>query len=149
MPRSMARSVFRRHHVTSKKRVVKGITVKPVRLAIAPVIPRNREPTQTATPTMLGPGKNWQRLSISAKSWSSIQHLCSTTRRREKTMPPPPPILKNPTFRNPLNSAGNEATSQFAIHAASYCSYSVCIFLLLGIGSLLLRQVQVELCLTP
>jgi hypothetical protein len=103
--------VFRRSQVPKKKLIVNGIMMKPAMPASAPAGPRSRDPTQTAIPTMFGPGMNWQRLSTSAKSSSPSQRRCSTTRRRAKTMPPPPPTLNNATFKKPRNSAGNEALS--------------------------------------
>ena len=61
-------------------------------------------PTQTAMPTMLGPGINWQRLTISANSLSVSQRRFSTATRRAQTTPPPP-TPHSETARNAVNKA--------------------------------------------
>jgi hypothetical protein len=83
--------------------MAQDINTKPETAAIAPINPRSFAPTQTATPTMFGPGMNWQRLKISANSSSFIHHRYSTAKRRTQTIPPPK--LQRETLRNVMNSA--------------------------------------------
>jgi hypothetical protein len=52
--------------------IVQGTRRKPATAAIASIDPRSFVSTQTAMPTMFGPGINWQRLTVSAKSCSLI-----------------------------------------------------------------------------
>ena len=43
--------------------------MNPATALIAPSGPRSFEPEHKVMPTMLGPGMNWQKVRISAKSW--------------------------------------------------------------------------------
>src|SRR5258708_7090265 len=58
---------------------------------------------QTVTLTTLGPGRNWQKLRISANSASPSQPRSSTMMRRAPTIGPPKPHID--TFRKAPNSA--------------------------------------------
>jgi len=57
-------------------------------------------------------------------------------------MPPPPPMLKNATFRNPMNSAGNDAVqSRYRLRVVAQlviCDARSTILLRFGLHSLLL-----------
>src|SRR6516225_5034534 len=81
------------------------MTRKPATAAMVPIVPRILAPTQTAIPTMFGPGMNWQRLTMSANSRSLIQRRVSTAMRRAQTIPPPPPTPQSETIRKAVNKA--------------------------------------------
>ena len=55
---------------------------------VAPAAPRSLVPVQTAIPIMLGPGRNWQRLTMSANSGSGSHCRLSTTMRCARANPP-------------------------------------------------------------
>ena len=76
----------------------------PVAIASAPAGPRNLAPTHTVILTTFGPGMNWQKLRMSAKSRSFNQRRSSTMMRRTQTIGPPNPA--SDTCRNTTNSAG-------------------------------------------
>src|SRR5215469_18198309 len=84
---------------------IQGKRTKPAMAVRAPIAPRSLAPTQTAMPTMFGPGISWQRVRVSANSWSSIHCRCSTTTRRAQMRPPPKPHTE--TLRKARNNAPN------------------------------------------
>src|SRR5581483_950074 len=68
-----------------------GGPTSPENAAIAPGMPRRREPNTKVRLTMLGPGRKWQSAKVSLNS-SAVIHLCwSTMSRRAHTSTPPKP----------------------------------------------------------
>src|ERR1700742_1779933 len=68
-----------------------GGPTNPENAAIAPGIPRRRDPNTKVKLTMLGPGRKWQSAKVSLNS-SAVIHLCwSTMPRRAQTRTPPKP----------------------------------------------------------
>jgi hypothetical protein len=97
------------------------MTRKPQSAAIVPIAPRSFAPTQTAMPTIFGPGMNWQRLTTSANSPSLIQRRFSTAIRRAQTIPPPPPIPQSETVRNAVKSAARGTVCSTFCSCAAAC----------------------------
>src|ERR1700761_5438481 len=96
-----------------------GGPTSPVNAAIAPGIPRRREPNTKVRLTMLGPGRKWQSAKVSLNS-SAVIHLCwSTMPRRAQTRTPPKPasdILAKAT--NSVRRSGGDLTRSGAVAAA-------------------------------
>src|SRR5579872_4912815 len=79
-----------------------GGPTSPENAAIAPGMPRRREPNTKVRLTMLGPGRKWQSAKVSLNS-SAVIHLCSATMpRRAHTSTPPKPA--SDIFANATNS---------------------------------------------
>jgi hypothetical protein len=69
--------------------VATGAAISPAKAARAPIAPRNRWPTAMDRLTTLGPGRNWHRARVEAKSSGSIQPRWSTRMRRAQGKAPP------------------------------------------------------------
>src|SRR6184192_2610581 len=82
---------------------MKGSAIRPRNATIDPVTPNQRLPSTIEALPMFGPGRNWHKPTVSAKSAGVSQRRSSTIVRCAHGITPP--NERAPMARNPVNSS--------------------------------------------